>query len=73
MHNSVKAIVLTGSDSVNFAKSIFCPSAEQIMCNEKNFCDVKNSVTVTRDKNGFTAEIFDLELSQIDFTALNRN
>ena len=67
MGNSlVGTIRLSSEESINFVNALFRPSQEMIEIRNRILDDVESTVVIRRTKEGFEADIDDLDLSFLD-------
>jgi hypothetical protein len=62
----VDTVVLSGEETVAFANSLFRPSADSIQKRQSYIDKLNDGVHITRNNNGLTADIDDLDLSFLD-------
>lgn len=62
----VGAIKLSGRDSLNFVNALFRPSIDEIKEHINYINDIDNNIVIRKNKNGFEAEIENLDMSFMD-------
>ncbi|MGN0382637.1 MAG: hypothetical protein ACI4DS_00065 [Eubacterium sp.] len=62
----IGTIRLSGQDSRDFAISLFRPTQGEIEYRAAIMDKINNCITITRNKDGFQADIEDLDLSFLD-------
>ena len=62
-NQAARTIRLSGADAVNFAKSLFRPTIEEISIRYEHLNRIKENISIRRTADGFEAEIADLDLS----------
>ncbi len=63
MSNTIR---LTGYDAINFARKLYRPTKEEINENKHILEKIDENIIITRTKDGFMADIKDLDLSFLD-------
>lgn len=62
----IGAIKLSGIDSLNFVNALFRPSIDEIKEHINYINDIDNNIVIRKNKNGFEAEIENLDMSFMD-------
>lgn len=57
---------LSGQDARAFARSLYRPSHEEILRHNRYLDEINEGVAISREKDGFQADIADLDLSFLD-------
>ena len=62
----IGTLVLSGLDAETFVNSLYRPTHEEIENHNRILDEINNSIIITEEQQGFTAEIDDLDLSFLD-------
>ena len=62
LERKVNNLILTGEDARWFAHSLYHPSREHIIRQDRILDDIKRNISLAESPNGFSAEIKDLDL-----------
>lgn len=62
----IGTIKLSGQDARMFAMSLYRPIPEEIIWRNSYLDEINKNITITREEDGFQADIADLDLSFLD-------
>lgn len=66
INQMIGTIKLSGQDARTFAMSLYRPIPEEVIRRNSYLDEINKSITITREEDGFQADIADLDLSFLE-------
>lgn len=63
INQTIGTIKLSGQDARTFAMSLYRPIPEEVIRRNSYLDEINKNITITREEDGFQADIADLDLS----------